>query len=527
MTERVARTIRIEIDPEHGALPPEGITPAVADASWTMASAATDYHGLLQCIYDAVLITDTAGVVVDFNWRVEECFLFEAGASPWTNVLDFISGAGTELLTSLEQTLQENHYVLIEARCGRFDGSLFPAEIAVSKLRCSPESRFAFFFRDITVRRQALEALEDAVRRLEEHDRARSDFVDNVSHELRTPLTSMIYGIANMMKGVAGPVPDRVRGYLEMLDGDARRLWTTINDILDLRKIEDRNLNLSISCVPLASIMERCVSAVKVQADAKEQSLELAVDEGRWFAECDAQKMERVFYNLMSNAIKYTPSRGRIEIRVRSDHEHANSVAVDVRDNGSGIPSESIDKVMERYYRVGEQVSGTGLGLPISREIVEMHGGTIKLTSPPPGEEQGTLATVNLPISAPPRVLVFSRDGGPAAELAGLLERGGYEVLRASDVAEGKRCAHEQNPALMVVNVPEAGDDEGALILELMGRKETENLRILAVVDKNTPEGTHELLTHFASAVIVRPLDEKSFTTAISTSFLGKAGFRT
>ena len=187
---------------------------------------------------------------------------------------------------------------------------MFPAEIAVNEIELANGGRLCFLVRDVSVRKIAQEALEDAVVRLEAHDRARTQFVSNVSHELRTPLTSMIYAISNMLRGVLGPVPDRIRGYLEMLYGDSKRLAMTVNDILDLSKVDNDSLSLTTTKVPFGLFVNRSVAALRVQAEQKGVSIEVSTDSGIWFVNCDPQKMERVILNVVGNAVKFTPTGG-------------------------------------------------------------------------------------------------------------------------------------------------------------------------------------------------------------------------
>lgn len=485
----------------------------------------SEYQRLLQSTYDAVLITDRSGLVVDFNWRVEEAFLFESGSFPWTNVLEFISGADPKLMGNLAGVLEDHPYVLIEAHCNRLGGSLFPAEIAVSRVGLTSGREYGFFFRDITIRKQALEALEAAVVRLEEHDRARSAFVDNVSHELRTPLTSMLYAVSNMLKGVVGPIPDRARSYLEMLDGDCRRLWATVNDILDMRKIEDETLVLSKTCVPLVPLLQRCADSVQVQAQAKTQKLDLSFSGPGWFVECDTQKLERVFYNLIANSIKYTPEGGNISVEVSESGVGGGLVGVTVTDDGVGIPSESIDKVMDRYFRVGEQVSGTGLGLPISKEIIEMHGGSISLASPPPGKDCGTAATVTLASESAPLVYLFGERSENVDKLAKPLRAHGYDVSAFTEKLEVKRACHDRQPRLIVVDLS-GSETEWSLILEVKSDRESMEIPVIAATAKNNSGKEHELLTPFVSAFIVRPIVEVELMEAVNIALLGKTGFR-
>ena len=391
-----SKTMRIDIRPRPGAEPASmGAGVAVSPPSPTEVRALSsgraarrdrsiEYQKILQSVYDGVLITDAKGRIVDFNSRAMDFFMCDEGELFGTLIVDLISGADSSLLAAIRRNLQDHKYTLIEARCRRRDRSMFPAEIAANKIDLDEEGQLCFLVRDISARKKAQEDLEEAVARLEAHDRAKSQFVSNVSHELRTPLTSMIYAVANMLRGVVGPLPDRVRQYLEMLDGDCKRLLATVNDILDLRKIEAKSLPLNRVSISLPWLVSQSVESLRVQAEQKGLTLTVSETKGCWFVHGDPQKLERVILNIVGNAIKFTPQRGHLHVTVGEDAQQPGHVLISVQDDGIGIPADAIDKVTLRHFTVGVQPTGSGLGLSISKEIVDMHGGSLRIKSPPP-----------------------------------------------------------------------------------------------------------------------------------------------
>jgi len=185
------------------------------------------YQQLLQSIYDAVLITTMRGDVIDANMRAVDFFLMPRQDLCRLSILDIISGADESLLPLIARNLKEERYTLIEAHCVRHDSSTFPAEIAVNELHLPEGAQLCFMIRDVTIRQQTESALRHMVTRLQDHDRAKSQFVSNVSHELKTPLTSMMYAIGNMLDGSLGQLSENVRTYLAMLNDDCKRLMGT------------------------------------------------------------------------------------------------------------------------------------------------------------------------------------------------------------------------------------------------------------------------------------------------------------
>lgn len=475
------------------------------------------FDKLLESIYDAVVITDSKGRIVDLNARSVEFFQLSHDRMQGMQVLNLIQGADESLLSAIARNLRDHRYTLIEARCLRFEGEGFPAEIAVNRVELDGNVRLVFFIRDITVRKRAFEALEDAVARLEAYDKARSEFVSNVSHELRTPLTSMIYAVHNMMRGVVGPLPERAIPYLERLDSDCRRLLNTVNDILDLRQIENQSLTLVRKRIPFSLLIGECVSAMRVQADAKMLRITFSAPREIPFVVCDPQKMERVVINLIGNAIKFTPSDGAITVTLSPDSDDAESIVLNVCDTGIGIPPEAINKVTVRYFKVGEQPVGSGLGLAIAKEIVELHGGRLTLESPVPGTERGTAVFVRLPLSPPPVILLAVADANVRERLGMTLVRHGYRVETAlsGDVLTG-RLAREGVDAL-ILDLTLSGIDAVQLLLKLKQDKRTSRLNMVTVnaVDPQDPRHTilHGLgIPHFArewkDAEVVKSLGE-------------------
>jgi PAS domain S-box-containing protein len=486
----------------------------------------TPYDKLLECVYDAVLIADSAGRIIDFNARAEEFFGIEAERLLGMIVTDLIAGADASLVETVQRNLDRHKYTVVEARCRRSDGSAFPAEIAVNRVNLDAPRQLCFFVRDVTVRQRAQQDLEDAVERLEALDRSRSEFVSNVSHELRTPLTSMIYAVSNMLRGVVGPLPEKAVQYLERLDADCRRLLATVNDILDLRQIENRTLTLSRSRVPLGPLVEGGVDGLRVQAEAKRIRLLVCPPERHSFVVCDPQKMERVILNLVGNAIKFTPAGGDVFVVVAADPEDAKLAVVKVSDTGLGIPPEALSRVTQRYFKVGDQPAGSGLGLAISKEIVELHGGTIEIVSPVPGQSAGTEVTVRLPVTDPPTVLAVSGEAEVREKVAKLCEERGYRAATAAEGGEALALVKQQraNAVVLDLALPDMSGVDVALLLR-QDRKAA-RLPILAVAAGTMTRTQTEVLGSLGIPLLPRPWGEAELLARLAAAFLrgGAAG---
>lgn len=481
-----------------------------------------NYDKLLECIYDAVLLTDGNGVIVDVNTRTVDFFLFPRDNLLGANVVDLISGSDNSLLSAISSNLEEHRHTLIEAYCIRTDKSMFPAEIAVNEIHLDNGGRLCFLVRDISVRKGAQEALEDAVARLEAHDKARTQFVANVSHELRTPLTSMIYAVSNMLKGVLGPLPRRLQDYLEMLYGDCKRLSGTVNDILDLSKIDNRALTLSKAKIPLFAFVNRSIQSLQVQAQQKGISLSVIPPEGAWFVECDSHKMERVIFNIAGNAVKFTPKGGKVDVLIESSVKYPGYALLSVRDTGIGIPEDMIDKVTERYITVGDQASGSGLGLAISKEIVESHEGQLTIESPPPGFDSGTIVSILIPTANPPKILAVDDNEAVLSLLTEQLSEEGYEVICASDGAEALQLLSAGKGDLVVLDLmlPEIEGTE--VILKMREDPSLMKIPVIVVTGVNLGEAKSHLLNSFSIPALSKPWDRVGLLDLVSGAFLGK-----
>ena len=498
---------------------------AVARAPREGTPSGNPYAELLQSIYDAVLITCEDGTVLECNARALDMLRLQADELRGQFVMTLVSGADGGVWSAIRQNLDDQRYTLMEARVRRGDQSLFPAEIAVNRMCLEAGTRLCFFVRDITIRKQAQEALEDAVARLEEHDHSRMQFVSNVSHELRTPLTSMIYAIANMLLGVVGPISDNVRKYLDMLDGDCKRLLATVNDILDLRNIEDQTLTLSRNKVPFGRLVARGIESLMIQSEHK--SIAMTIDTGPTglFVDCDPVKMQRVVLNVVGNAVKFTPEDGEVGVRVDVDGAMGRFVRLTVTDTGIGIPPEALARVTERYFTVGEQPSGSGLGLAITKEIVALHGGGIAVQSPVPGQPGGTLVAVSLPRVEPPTVLVVDDEPAIRELLARELTGAGYRAITAQGGTEALSLIRANPPAAVVVDL-ELPDMPGTeLILQTKSDEALRKIPLIAVTGAGIDKAKEQIMKSFAIPLLTKPWQEKQLIRTLEDVFFsGSAG---
>jgi two-component system, cell cycle sensor histidine kinase PleC len=258
---------------------------------------------------------------------------------------------------------------------------------------------------DITARREIETGLERAhmeleglAAALERTARVKSEFLANMSHELRTPLNS-INGFSEVLYDETfGPLNAKQKSYVYNVLTSGKHLLQLINQILDMAKVEAGKMKLSLSSVPMRNLLNETSLLVADMADKKKLDMRIEIAEDLPDIEADELRVKEIIYNLLSNAVKFTPEGGRIGLRARAADSEMEIV---VWDTGVGIAPENMTKIFEGFFRVDTPYSrlteGTGLGLPLSRKMVELHGGVLSVDSKGLGE--GTTIRFTLPIS--------------------------------------------------------------------------------------------------------------------------------
>ena len=257
---------------------------------------------------------------------------------------------------------------------------------------------------DITERKEIEAGLEKAHEELKELTtelkrvaQVKSEFLANMSHELRTPLNS-INGFSEVLYDETfGPLNEKQRQYVNNVLTSGKHLLLLINQILDMAKVEAGKMKLVLSSLPMKSLLNEISLLVEEMVGKKKIKMLLEIAEDLPNIEADDLKVKEILYNLLSNAVKFTPEGGKIGIRAKkADAE----IEIVVWDTGVGIASENMDKIFEGFFRVDTPYSrlteGTGLGLPLSKKLVELHSGKLSVESE--GINRGTSVRFTLPI---------------------------------------------------------------------------------------------------------------------------------
>jgi two-component system phosphate regulon sensor histidine kinase PhoR len=335
-------------------------------------------HAVLNGMAEGIWVTDAEGTVVCHNQALREMLQPGGGGGidgqrPLALIRNEALHEGV-LRACREGTTRELELTL---------EGLFPRTLAI---RVSPLGKdlpgSAAVFRDVT-----------ELRHLE---KVRKDFVANVSHELRTPITA-IRGYAETLQGGALADPAVAPKMVEIIHRQSERLSELVEDLLELSRLEAREVKLSFTDVPLALAAARAADTVRPKADSKQLTVALHVP-ANLVAVGDERAVEQVLLNLLDNAVKYTPAGGRVD--VFGAHEDGQCV-VRVKDTGVGLDPKHLPRIFERFYRVDKgrsrDMGGTGLGLSIVKHLVGAMDGEVRVESQP---NQGSTFTIFLPATA-------------------------------------------------------------------------------------------------------------------------------
>ena len=252
------------------------------------------------------------------------------------------------------------------------------------------------FVRDVTAERHAQQQLQRARDAAEAASQAKSQFLANMSHELRTPLTAVI-GLSDLLLLERDPLVPRQREYLEGVASSGRHLLALVNDVLDLAKIEAGKTELKLESVPIHDAIEEGLTTISPLATTRGVILEPSTIVAVPNVRADRVRLRQILYNLISNAVKFTDRGGRVQVRARRDEDR---VSIAVMDTGIGIATRDLSRLYRSFEQLtlpsGDRPGGTGLGLALTKRLVEMHGGTIDVESE---LGVGTTFTVRIPVA--------------------------------------------------------------------------------------------------------------------------------
>jgi len=408
------------------AEPSEGATPQPVDtpAPWPALDGPEHARLLLAAIVasseDAIVSKTLQGIVTSWNSAAERLFGFTAremiGQSITRVIPEELQHEETEILSKLRKGERIERYETVRVTK---DGRRLDISLTISPVRDAIGTVVgaAKIAHNITDRRRAERDLQDREAQLsklvaerefflasersarseaERLSQLKDEFLATLSHELRTPLNAIL-GWTTLLRKSTLPAQDFERG-LETIERNVRIQTEIINDLLDMSRIISGKLHLEVRPVDLHEVIENAIDAVRQSAEAKRIRILPVLDTRIGPVRGDPNRLQQVLWNLLTNAIKFTPKGGRVQVILERVSSH---VEVSVTDNGIGIPADFLPYVFERFRQADASTTrrfgGLGIGLSLVKTLVEMHGGSVRVKSP--GENQGSTFSVALPIA--------------------------------------------------------------------------------------------------------------------------------
>lgn len=502
---------------------------------------------ILDTVAEGIITMDDQGVIESFNPAAEAMFGYEASEAIG-QPLDIICPEGMRHDKYIADYMITGHSDVIgkgrEVEGRRRDGSLFPVAVAVNKVIVNGEVKFIGALHDVTERKRSEDALnrsyeemeslvEERTKELltakdaaESANRAKGAFLSNMSHELRTPL-NVILGFTDILRRDAG-LPKTYKSTLMTIHKSGDHLLGIINNVLDVSKIEAGQAKLELAPFDLNVMIQSITEMFMVQVRDKGLSFEVEQDSDfPRYITGDEPKLRQVLINLISNAIKAT-DQGGIILRLMIRENHTEHLLIEVEDSGSGIPLDDQEKVFEDFTQIGAQAKqqGTGLGLPISRQFVELMGGEISFSS---DVGQGSTFRIDVPVqlaqpneipevtkvhgrvtglaSGEPttRVLVVEDHEASRQVLGNLLEIVGLEIAYAENGAEAVELFSSWNPHFIWMDRRMPVMDGIEAVLRIRALPGGKSVRIAAVTASSLEEEDGELMAAGFDEVVHKP----------------------
>lgn len=372
-------------------------------------------------------------------------------------------------------------------------------------------------------------------------DRMKTEFVSTVSHELRTPLTFIRGSLGLISGGVAGELPEAVKSLVGIAKSNCERLIRLINDILDSEKIESGKLRLDLQIVDMRQLVQQALAANDGFAGQHGVRLLMRAPETPLHVRIDSDRMTQVLTNLMSNAVKFSPAGSPVEVRLSRT---AQKVRVEVVDVGPGIPEEFHGRIFQKFSQADSsdtrQKGGTGLGLNISRALVEKMGGTIGFSSK---AGVGTNFFFEMPewtnpvpllkplrppaVSSRPRILICEGDADVARLISMMLGKAGFDSDMTFSAEQALACLAGNTYDAVTVDLKLPGQNGVAFIGQLREDERTRNLPVV-VISAMAEQGELQFnrKPHTVSDWVKKPIDESllihSLRRAVATMNAGK-----
>lgn len=488
---------------------------------------------LLNAVEQAVIATDLKGTVLYWNAFAESLYGWSSGEALGTNIIDLTPAAETlETAGEILATLRRGESWSGEFLTRKKDGTLFPAQITDSPIFAADGELIGIVgvSTDITERKRAE---EERSRLLASERKARSDaeeannlkdeFLATLSHELRNPL-NVILGYAEvLLRSEEAKQSDFVRRAAEILKRNALAQSQLVRDLLDLSRLHMGKLSLNREAVSLITTIENAVETVQDEATAKNVELRVIAPQEVLFVDVDPLRLEQAVWNLLNNAVKFTPGGGTVVVRLSRE---ANQGVISVEDTGEGIDPAFLPHVFEMFRQADATNSrrhgGLGIGLALVQQLVQLQDGTVSVSSAGPG--QGAQFTIKLPLSreaksiskAPStdvdvlsqmRILIVDDSVDTVDMLSRLFEMDGAIVNTARSGAEALRIVGHEHFDVILSDISMPGMDGFELLHLLRDLPATKDTPVLALTGFGRAEDVARAKAEGFFSHVTKPID--------------------
>lgn len=521
---------------------------------------------------DMIMVTDREGHITDCNDAAERFLSYQKSELTGSRAAEYWYSPD-ERKKVTERLKAEERITNYETRLKRKDGRYIDISLSISLLRddsgniagtvgvskdITEKKTYEEELRNLTERLEEkvierTRELESANRELERSNKLKSEFIANMSHELRTPLNSVIGFSETLLEMPVGKLNEKQERYIRRIHTSGKHLLQLINNLLDLAKIDAGRMNLVFDEFRLHPVIEEVISIVEPLAAKKEISLHNQANEGIDTITADRVKFKQILYNLLSNAIKFTPEKGNIYVDAglmtssegllygfKADSQKL--IKVSVRDNGIGIKPEDRERIFDEFEQAEstytKRYEGTGIGLALTKKLVEMHGGLIWVESvvgegstfsfimplfhskieavyePEPVEKMAEAVEGHITVKGHKNTILVVEDDRATSELiTAQLSDAGYYVAHAYDGTEAVKKASEIKPFAIILDIMLPGKDGWEVLQDIRLLPQTKDIPVIIYsVIENKGLG----FALGATDYLTKPVDRKTLITRLN-----------
>lgn len=498
------------------------------------------FKHIIENVVDGVITIDPAGIIRSFNPGAEKLFGYSAAEVINRNVsLLMPEPYRSEHAQYLARHMTGHPASIIgrqvELSGQHKDGTIFPMELAVTEMDIDQSKHFVGILRDIRERKQYEQEIIVARDAAERANNAKSEFLSSMSHELRTPMNAIL-GFGQLLE-IDAELTEEQADYVDEILKAGHHLLELINEVLDLSRIESGTINLSMESLSCAELVSECLALVKPIA----QGLGIIINNttiGGYVIRADRTRIKQVLLNLLSNAIKYNRPQGEVSIQVIGQDGW---VRLAVSDTGYGISAARRQEVFQPFSRLGAEdtdIEGTGIGLTISRRLMEMMGGTIDMKSkegrgstfwielPEVVSGQGALSddseqavTAGTGSDGECRYTVLYIEDNPAnlrlvAQILGRNRQ--LQLITAHTPELGLELASARHPELILLDINLPGMDGYQVLSVLRSLDSAKKTPVIAISANATPRDTERGMAAGFDEYITKPIDVVYFLEAVN-----------